>query len=205
MMRRFLSVRFLLILVGLCSGLVSGGLGCDNAKKSADEKAAKSAPNVNTEAKKPPEPPKPAQAWYEGAFRGESRLVLGPDASRVDGTRKKSALDSPNSGESDPPGSESAQAVELKLNVVLAAGELTGEGLFGTDELSLSGISGAESVRLVLDGGSVRGTWVGQGDEKERHFKGIVRLSRTQTQAGKVSTEVYSGELLLTPAPNIIP
>ena len=178
-MRRAHSVTFLVLFAA-----VALSLGCDARKKDTD---AEPPPKVEPKVEAPK--PRPKAPWNEGAFQGKAQLS---PVSMENWTNPKAAEGAADSAKAGEP-------LLFSLEVVLGKGTVTGSGTAAGEALVVSGITDESAARLTITGETTRGTFVGHGDEKAKTFKGALRLSRTKTLEGKVSTEVYSGELRLEP------
>lgn len=179
-MRTSHSVTFLLLYA-----TIAVSLGCDASKKGTDEQLPKKVePKVEA-----PTPPPPKAPWNEGAFQGKAQLE--PASAEKEGKAK--------AGNGEPESTKAGEPLPLSLEVVLGTDTASGSGTARGEPLVVSGIADASFARLTIVGETVRGTFVGHGDEKAKTFKGTVRLSRTQTLEGKVNAEAYSGEFVLEP------
>lgn len=189
-MRRVRRSTYLLLFVASL-----GGLGCESEKEKARSQAASQAAKVARPAS-PAAPPAKPSAWFRGAFEGTAELA--PSSPEEAGEGKAGSRERAQAGEKNQ--AEAAKAGEpllLSLELVLGQDDVSGSGTAWGETLVVSGIADASAARLSIVGQTVRGTFVGHADEKEKTFKGTARLSRTETVEGRVSRESYSGELLL--------
>lgn len=171
---------------------------CDTAKKKGTEPRTDTAARTDTEehgpsrvgAKVEPPKPLPKTSWHEGPFRGQAELLPVAMQDRGEG---KVTKETSSGGE----GAKPVEPFSLSLDVVLSTEGATGSGSARSETLEIFGTADASALRLTLVGETVRGTFVGHGDEKTGTFQGVVRLSRTETREGKVTREAFSGELTL--------